>query len=83
MVDLGRVGKFVRVAYNGVAAYTELQIMVCGIGYNVTKLCDKSAVIMAKFKPASGSILRNLQLAYQFLLDCLGNFNSGWNDGGG
>ena len=71
VADLGRVGKFVRVAYNGVAGYTELQIEIREIGYDVTKLCDKSAVTVAKFKQASGSILGDLQGTYQFLLDGL------------
>ena len=34
--DLGKVGSFVRLAYNGVAGYTELQIEIREIGYNVT-----------------------------------------------
>lgn len=71
VTDLGNVGKFVRVAYNGVAGYTDLQIRIREIGYDVTKLCDKSAVTVAKFKQASGSILEDLQGTYQFLLDGL------------
>ena len=71
--DLGRVGNFVRIAYNGVAGYTELQIEIRKIGYDVTKLCDKSAVTVAKFKQASGSILGDLQGTYQFLIDGLEN----------
>ena len=67
--DLGKVGNFVRLAYNGVAGYTDLQIEIRKIGYNVTKLCDKSAVTVTKFKQASGSILEDLQGTYQFLLD--------------
>lgn len=67
--DLGKVGSFVRLAYNGVAGYTDLQIEIREIGYNVTKLCDKSAVTVTKFKQASGSILEDLQGTYQFLLD--------------
>ena len=69
--DLGRVGNFVRITYNGVAGYTELQIEIRKIGYDVTKLCDKSAVTVAKFKQASGSILGDLQGTYQFLIDGL------------
>ena len=69
--DLGRVGNFVRIAYNGVAGYTDLQIQIREIGYNVTKLCDKSAVTVAKFKQASSSILGDLQGTYEFLLDGL------------
>ena len=69
--DLGRVGSFVRLAYNGTAGHTELQIQIREIGYDVTKLCDKSAVTVSKFKQASGSILDDLQGTYQFLLDGL------------
>ena len=71
MTDLGRVGNFVRIAYNGVAGYTDLQITIREIGYDVTKLCDKSAVTVSKFKQASGSIIGDLQGTYQFLLDGL------------
>ena len=63
-----RVGNFVRIAYNGVA---DLQIQIREIGVDVTKLCDKSAVTVSKFKQASGSILGDLQGTYQFLLDGL------------
>ena len=69
VADLGRVGKFVRLAYNGVAGYTDLQIKIRDIGYNVTLLCDKSAVTVTKFKQASGSILEALQSSYEFLLE--------------
>lgn len=66
--DLGRVGNCVRIAYNGVAGYTELQIEIRQIGYNVTKLCDKSAVTVASFKAASESVLGRLKSTYGFLL---------------
>ena len=69
--DLGRVGNFVRIAYNGVAGYTDLQIKIRRIGYDVTKLCDKSAVTVSMYKRASTSILADLQGTYQFLLDRL------------
>ena len=73
--DLGRVGRFIRVAYNGVGAagpkFTELQIEIQDIGYGVTKLCDKSALTVAEFKRASSSILVDLQATYQYLLDNL------------
>ena len=58
--DLGRVGSFIRIAYNGVGAagpkFTENQIEIQRLGYDVTKLCDKSALTVAKFKKASKSI---------------------------
>ena len=71
--DLGRVGRCIRVAYNGVTAagpkFTELQIEVQGLGYDVTKLCDKSAITVSKFKRACSTILTDLQATYEYLLD--------------
>ena len=73
--DLGRVGKFVRIAYNGVGAagskFVKLQIRIQDLGYDITKLCDKSAITVAQFKKASGSILVDLQCTYEYLLDNL------------
>ena len=42
--DLGKLGMFMRVAYNGVAGNTEVQIKVQRVGYKITKLADKSAI---------------------------------------
>lgn len=67
VTDLGRVGNFVRIAYNGVADDTDLQIQVRAIGVDVTKLCDKSAVTVASFKTASTSVLDQLESTYGFL----------------
>ena len=71
--DLGRVGRCIQVAFNGVVAagprYTELQIKVQRLGYDVTRLCDKSAVTVSKFKRASSTILTDLQSTYGYLLD--------------
>lgn len=47
--DLGKLGNFIRVAYNGVAGHTEIQIKVQRVGYKITKLADKSAVTVHKF----------------------------------
>ena len=69
--DLGRLGNFIRIAYHGVAGYTELQIKIQRIGYDVTKLCDKSAITVGKFKNASSTILHTLQGTYQYLLEGL------------
>lgn len=75
--DLGRVGKFIRIAYNAIGAggpkaeLTKLQIEVQNLGYDITKLCDKSAITVAKFKSTSGTILEELKGAYQYLLDGL------------
>ena len=69
--DLGKLGSFIRVAYNGVAGCTEVQIKVQRVGYQITKLADKSAVTVHKFKGASQSVLEELQGTYQYLLDGL------------
>ena len=73
--DLGRVGAFIRIAYNGVGAagpkFTELQIEVQDLGYDITKLCDQSALTVSKFKKASATVLDDLQATYGYLLDNL------------
>ncbi len=73
--NLGIVGGFIRVAYNGVGAagprFTEVQIEIQCIGYDVTKLGDKLALTVAKFKKASRTILTDLQATYEYLLDNL------------
>ena len=69
--DLSRAGKFVRVAYNGVAGDTELQITVQDIGYDITKLCNKAAITVAKFTRASHSVVLDLQSTYEYLLEGL------------
>ena len=67
--DLGKLGSFIRVAYNGVAGHTEEQIQVQNVGYKVTELADKSAVTVYQFKGASQNILQELKSTYQYLLD--------------
>lgn len=69
--DLGNLGKFIRVAYNGVAGNTELQIKVQRVGYKIAKLADKSAVTVQKFKGAAQSVLQDLKSTYQYLMDGL------------
>ena len=69
--DLGRLGNCVRIAYHGVAGYTDLQIEIQRIGYDVTKLCDKSALTVSHFKKASNTVLQALQATYEYLLDNL------------
>ena len=72
VTDLGRVGGFIRVAYNGVGAaghrYAKDQIQIQRLGYDITKLCDKSALTVTKFKRASSSILGDLQSTYEYLI---------------
>lgn len=51
--DMGKLGKFMRLAYDGVVGHTELQIKVQRVGYKITKLADKSAVTVYRFKGTS------------------------------
>lgn len=69
--DLGKLGNFIRVAYNGVAGNTEIQIKVQKVGYKITNLADQSAVTVQNFMRASKDILQELQGTYQYLLDGL------------
>lgn len=69
--DLGKLGKFMRVAYNGVAGYTEVQIKVQIVGYEITELADKSALTVKQFKDTSQEVLEDLKSTYQYLLDGL------------
>ena len=69
--DLGKLGKFMRVAYNGVAGYTEVQIKVQTVGYEITELADKSALTVKQFKDTSQEVLEDLKSTYQYLLDGL------------
>ena len=54
--DLGRVGGFIRIAYNGVGAagyeHNDEQMEIQKIGYDIAHLCNKSALTIAKFKKA-------------------------------
>ena len=75
--DLASVGQFISIAYNAINAsgpkhgIAELLIEVQNLGYDITKLCDKSAVTVSSFKSTSQRILMELQAAYQYLLDGL------------
>ena len=73
VADLGRVGQFIRIAYNGVMAagprYTEIQIEIQQLGFDITKLCDASALTIAKFKTSSATVLSYLQATYMYLVD--------------
>ena len=71
--DLGRVGGFVRVAFNGATAagphFKDLQVKIQKIGFEVADLCDTSAITVAKFQDASLSILDDLQSTYEYLME--------------
>ena len=75
--DLGRVGSLIRIAYNGCVAagprFTDQQIKIQRLGYDVTRLCNTSALTIAKFETTSSTILTDLQSTFAFLLE---NFES-------
>ena len=53
--DLSNVGKFIRIAYNGIGAagpeFQELQNQVQRLGFDFSKLCDKSAITASSDLP--------------------------------
>jgi len=75
-IDLNNLGMFLRVAYNGVVGYTDLQIQVRGVYYNVADLCDESVCTINKFSRSSKTAIQYLQSAYQFFLK--DNFKAGF-----
>ena len=71
--DLGRVGGFVRVAYNGATAagpeFADIQVKIQKTVFEVADLCDALAITVARFQDASGSILDDFQATCEYLLD--------------
>ena len=71
--DLGRTGKFIHVANNGIVGagpkYVELQLEVQQIGHDIAKLCDKSAVAVFSFHNTADTIIATLESAYAYLVD--------------
>ena len=71
--DLSNTGKFVHVATNAIVGagpkYVDLQLEVQQIGYDIAKLCDKSAVAVSSFHDTADTIIDTLESVYAFLLD--------------
>ena len=71
--DLSHTGKFIHVATNAIVGagpkYVELQLEVQQIGYDIAKLCDKSAVAVSSFHDTADTIIATLESVYSFLLD--------------
>lgn len=70
--NLGLVGKYVRVAYNGIGAagpkFQDLQNEVQSIGFDISRVCDKSAVTIASYKTTTRTVLFELKSSYEFLI---------------
>ena len=73
--DLCKIGWFIRIVSSGIEIASPksagLQIEIQHLGHYVTKLCDKSALTVAKFKNTSSTVLTNLLGTYEYLLDNL------------
>ena len=71
--DLSRVAKYIRVAYNGIGAagpkFQDLQNEVQRLGFDISKLCDKSAVTIASYKTTTRTVLYELKSTYEFLVE--------------
>ena len=67
--NLVTVGKFIRIAYNGVAGDTELQNTMRELGFEIAELCDDSSLTIGNFRMTADSILTDMTGAYQFFLD--------------
>ena len=69
---IGHVGKFIKIAYNGVNAagprFTDIQIKVQSLGYDITELCNNSSVTIDSFQGTAETVSSRLQSVYQFLL---------------
>ena len=70
-----QVGQFIKIAYNGVNAaghrFTDLQIKIQKLGYDITELCNESSVTIDSFRVTASTVSSRLQSVYDFLLDGL------------
>ena len=70
---LDRVHGFIQNADIAVRAagyqFTKEQIEIQQLGYDITKLCDKSLQTVAKFMEVSSNIINDLQYIYGYFLD--------------
>ena len=73
--DLCKIGWLIRILFSDVEIASPksagLQIEIQQLSHYVTKLCDKSALTVAKFKNTSSTVLTNLLGTYEYLLDNL------------
>ena len=77
VTDLGRVGEFIKIAYNatlsagisGDERIHKLHLQIRDLGSDITDLCGLSAVAVSNFRSTTRTILQELKSAYQYLLD--------------
>ena len=70
--DLDHARAFICTAYNGMKAagprYTQLQIEIQQLEFDIIGLCNESVLTIYKFKTTSAAILSDLVATYRFLL---------------
>ena len=70
---MGHVGHFIKIAYNGANAaghrFTDLQIDIQRLGYDIAKLCNEFSATIDRFQVTASTMSSRLQSVYQFLLD--------------
>lgn len=70
---MGHVGQFIKLAYNGVNAagprFTDLQIKIQRLGFDITDLCNESSVTIDHFQATASTVSSRLESVYGFLLD--------------
>ena len=67
--NLEAVGKFIHIAYNGVAGDTELQTSMWQLALEIVQLCDDAGVTVDNFRTTADSVLTDYIGAYQLLFD--------------
>ena len=71
--SIEHVGKFIKVAYNGVNAagpnFSNLQIKIQRLGFDITRLCNESSVTVDRFRSTAATASSELVSVYQFLLN--------------
>ena len=77
VTDLGRVGEFIKIAYNATLSagisgdenIHKLHLQIRSLGSGIADLCGMSAVTVSNFRSTTRTILQELKGAYQYLLD--------------
>ena len=67
--NLEAVGKFIRIAYNGVAGDTELQTSMWQLALEIAQLCDDAGLTVDNFRTTADSVLTDYIGAYHLLFD--------------
>lgn len=69
--DLSNLGMLLRLAFNGVVGFIDLQTKVRKVFYDVVTLCDESVHTINEFQRASNTAVVSLQATYEYLVEGL------------